>query len=150
MYRIGIDIGGTFTDIVLAGEDGSRANGKVLTTPDDFGRAIAEGLAQLLKRHAVQPGQIARIVHATTVATNAILEGKGWMDDALVEEEVVQAAVRLVERDPSIAALLLECSDMPPYAAAVQEATGLPVWDFTTLIGWIDAGVVRHRFQGFI
>jgi N-methylhydantoinase A len=76
-YRVGIDIGGTFTDIVLAGEDGARANCKVLTTPDDFGRAIAEGLTQLMKRHAVAPGEIARIVHATTVATNAILEGKG-------------------------------------------------------------------------
>jgi hypothetical protein len=80
----------------------------------------------------------------------AILEGKGWMDDALVEAEVVEAARRMVEQDPSITALLLECSDMPPYAAAVQEATGLPVWDFTTLIGWIDAGVVRHRFDGFV
>jgi N-methylhydantoinase A len=76
-YRVGIDIGGTFTDIVLAGEDGARASCKVLTTPDDFGRAIAEGLTQLMKRHAVAPGQIARVVHATTVATNAILEGKG-------------------------------------------------------------------------
>ena len=76
-YRVGIDIGGTFTDIVLAGEDGTRANCKVLTTPGDFGRAIAEGLAQLMKRHTLAPGQIARIVHATTVATNAILEGKG-------------------------------------------------------------------------
>ncbi len=76
-YRVGIDIGGTFTDLVLAGEDGARANAKVLTTPDDFGRAIAEGLTQLMQRHAVRPGQIARIVHATTVATNAILEGKG-------------------------------------------------------------------------
>ncbi len=76
-YRVGIDIGGTFTDIVLAGEDGSRVNGKVLTTPDDFGRAISEGLARLMKRRAVRPEQIARIVHATTVATNAILEGKG-------------------------------------------------------------------------
>jgi hypothetical protein len=76
-YRVGIDIGGTFTDIVLAGEDGTRASCKVLTTPDDFGRAIAEGLAQLMQRHKLAPGQIARIVHATTVATNAILEGKG-------------------------------------------------------------------------
>lgn len=76
-YRVGIDIGGTFTDIVLAGEDGARTNCKVLTTPGDFGRAIAEGLARLMRRHAVAPGQIARIVHATTVATNAILEGKG-------------------------------------------------------------------------
>jgi N-methylhydantoinase A len=76
-YRVGIDIGGTFTDIVLAGDDGTRANCKVLTTPGDFGRAIAEGLAQLMQRHKLAPGQIARIVHATTVATNAILEGKG-------------------------------------------------------------------------
>ncbi len=76
-YRVGIDIGGTFTDIVLAGDGGSRAHCKVLTTPDDFGRAIADGIAQLMTRHGVLPGQIARIVHATTVATNAILEGKG-------------------------------------------------------------------------
>ncbi len=78
-YRVGIDIGGTFTDIVLAGEGDGRAlaHCKVLTTPADFGRAIADGLAQLMRRHAVAPAAITRIVHATTVATNAILEGKG-------------------------------------------------------------------------
>lgn len=89
-YRVGIDIGGTFTDIVLAGEDDGRgralANCKVLTTPDDFGRAIAEGLTQLMKRHTVAPAQIARIVHATTVATNAILEGKGAATGLLTTE----------------------------------------------------------------
>jgi N-methylhydantoinase A len=76
-YRVGIDIGGTFTDIALAGDDGSLRNAKVLSTPDDFGRAIAAGLSQLLKRHRIDPAAVARVVHATTVATNAILEGKG-------------------------------------------------------------------------
>jgi hypothetical protein len=80
----------------------------------------------------------------------AILEGKGWMDDAKVEAEVVDVATRLCEEQPSVSALLLECSDMPPYAQKVQDATRLPVWDFTTLIGWIHGGVVRRRFDGFM
>lgn len=80
----------------------------------------------------------------------SILEGKGWMDDAAVEREVVDAAMALVHEHPEVSALLLECSDMPPYAHAVQRATGLPVWDFTTLIDWIASGVVRRPFEGFV
>jgi hypothetical protein len=80
----------------------------------------------------------------------AILEGKGWMDNARVEAEVVAAATSLVSEQPAVKALLLECSDMPPYARSVQEATGLPVWDFTTLIDWIYEGLVRRGFDGFI
>jgi Asp/Glu/hydantoin racemase len=80
----------------------------------------------------------------------AILEGKGWMDNALVEAEVVGTAVRLASENPNVRALLLECSDMPPYAKAVQDATGLPVWDFITLIDWIYDGVVKRRFDGFV
>jgi hypothetical protein len=80
----------------------------------------------------------------------SILEGKGWMDDALVEQEVVAAALKLCRDHPDVGALLLECSDMPPYAAAVQRETGLPVWDFTTLIDWIHEAVVRRQFSGFV
>jgi hypothetical protein len=80
----------------------------------------------------------------------AILEGKGWMDNAKVEAEVVDTATRLVQEHPSVRALLLECSDMPPYANTVQNATGLPVWDFITLIDWIYDGVVKRRFEGFV
>jgi hypothetical protein len=80
----------------------------------------------------------------------SILEGKGWMDDARVESEVVGTAVRLVDENPQVRALLLECSDMPPYAKVVQDATGLPVWDFITLIDWIHDGVVKRRFEGFV
>ncbi|MBA2719718.1 MAG: hypothetical protein H0U52_10835 [Chloroflexi bacterium] len=80
----------------------------------------------------------------------SILEGKGWMDNAKVEAEVVGTAVRLARENPRVRALLLECSDMPPYAKSVQDATGLPVWDFVTLIDWIYEGVVKREFKGFM
>jgi hypothetical protein len=80
----------------------------------------------------------------------SILEGKGWIDDVAVEAEVIQVARTLAREHPEVRALLLECSDLPPCARSVQEATGLPVWDFTTLIDWVHDGVVRRRFQGFI
>jgi hypothetical protein len=80
----------------------------------------------------------------------SILEGKGWMDTAAVQAEVVERAVRLVDENTAVRALLLECSDMPPYAKAVQDATGLPVWDFITLIDWIHDAVVRRRYEGFV
>ncbi len=47
-YRVGIDIGGTFTDVILIGADGSQQSRKVLSTPDDYGRGIVAGLSQAL------------------------------------------------------------------------------------------------------
>tara|TARA_Y100001954_G_scaffold218464_1_gene251684 strand:+ start:2194 stop:4266 length:2073 start_codon:yes stop_codon:yes gene_type:complete len=76
-YRAGIDIGGTFTDLVLMDEEGSVHAEKLLTTPDEFGRGIAEGLAAALRNVGAEPGDVNIIVHGTTVATNAILEAKG-------------------------------------------------------------------------
>ena len=70
-HRIGIDIGGTFTDIVLIGEDGTVLTQKVPSTPDNYAQGIVAGLASLL------PRQISEVVHGTTVATNTILERKG-------------------------------------------------------------------------
>jgi hypothetical protein len=58
--------------------------------------------------------------------------------------------VRLVTDHPEIGALLLECSDMPPYAKQIHDATGRPVWDFVTLIDWIHSGVVSRSYNGFI
>ena len=76
-YRAGIDIGGTFTDLVLMREDGALHAEKLLTTPDDCGHGIATGLASALATVGAAPGDIEVIVHGTTVATNAILEAKG-------------------------------------------------------------------------
>ena len=71
IHRLGIDIGGTFTDIVLIADDGSVLTQKVPSTPDNYAEGIAAGLASLL------PRQISEVVHGTTVATNTILERKG-------------------------------------------------------------------------
>jgi N-methylhydantoinase A len=75
--RIGVDIGGTFTDVVVLAEDGSIVTHKLLSTPDEFGRAVVEGTGTLLRQLSVPPDQVREVVHGTTVATNAILENRG-------------------------------------------------------------------------
>ncbi len=76
-YRIGIDIGGTFTDLALLGTDGRLITRKVSSTPQDYGRGIADGILELLGEMGLKPGDIVDLVHASTIATNAILEQKG-------------------------------------------------------------------------
>ena len=75
--RVGVDVGGTFTDLVLALPDGSLRVSKVSSTPDDPGVAVVEGLAALLRAAGVAPGDVAEIVHGTTVASNTILQKVG-------------------------------------------------------------------------
>ena len=76
-YRLGVDIGGTFTDLALAAPDGGLRTHKLLSTPDDYGEGIRDGVAALLGETGIEPDAIGRVVHGTTVATNAVLEGKG-------------------------------------------------------------------------
>ena len=76
-YRLGVDIGGTFTDLVLLAGDGSVSTRKLPTSPDHHGRVVVDGLASLLDGLRLTPDRLAEIVHGTTVATNAVLEGKG-------------------------------------------------------------------------
>ena len=76
-YRIGVDIGGTFTDIVALGADGSVLTRKVSSTPTDYGQGILDGLDAVLREAGIAPSDVGDVVHATTVATNAVLEGKG-------------------------------------------------------------------------
>jgi N-methylhydantoinase A len=75
---LGIDIGGTFTDLVVYDHAGGRQwSRKVLTTHDDPARAVAAGVAALLRAGAVDPARIGRVVHATTLFTNALIERQG-------------------------------------------------------------------------
>jgi len=74
--RIGIDIGGTFTDLVFLDPSGQVLRAKVLSTPEDYSQGIASGLAQAVEQ-GLDSAAIAQIMHGTTVATNALLEGKG-------------------------------------------------------------------------
>src|SRR5215472_2515407 len=77
-YSLGIDIGGTFTDLVIYDHDtGRQVNRKVLTTHDDPARAVAAGVDALLREGRFEPGEFSRVVHATTLFTNALIERKG-------------------------------------------------------------------------
>ncbi|MEZ4665120.1 MAG: hydantoinase/oxoprolinase family protein [Thermomicrobiales bacterium] len=76
--RIGIDIGGTFTDFLLFdGESGRFSIAKTLTTPDEPARAVATGIGQLSDQTGIPPEQVDQIVHGTTLVTNALIERKG-------------------------------------------------------------------------
>lgn len=75
--RIGIDVGGTFTDVVLACSDGRVSLIKIPTTPDDPGIGATEGVRQVLAKVGLQPAQVAEIVHGTTIASNTILQKTG-------------------------------------------------------------------------
>lgn len=82
---------------------------------------------------------------------SAILHSdRGHFDNAGVREEVVRAAVRMVEQNPEIGAMLLECSDMPPYSSDVQRAVNLPVFDFITMIKWVHSAVAQTPYHGFV
>lgn len=72
------------------------------------------------------------------------------MDLKLVEVEVMSAGERLISRAPEIGAILLECTDLPPYAHRLQERFGRPVFDIITLANMMDATSVRQPFSGFI
>jgi N-methylhydantoinase A len=72
--RIGIDIGGTFTDLVAISHDGTVTTYKITSTPQDYGEGIIEGLQALL---ADRRGPVTDVLHATTVGSNTVLEAKG-------------------------------------------------------------------------
>ncbi len=77
-WRIGVDIGGTFTDVALVDEASGRIGvAKVPTTPDDFGRGVLDGLKSVMEKYDVEAGDVGQLAHATTIVTNAILEEKG-------------------------------------------------------------------------
>jgi N-methylhydantoinase A len=78
MYHVGVDTGGTFTDVVALDADaGTIHTLKVPSVPADPARAVAHGLARLHERHGIPAGAIERFIFGTTVATNAVLERKG-------------------------------------------------------------------------
>lgn len=77
-WRIGVDIGGTFTDVVLWREQSAQLiNEKLLTTQDDPSRAVIEGIATALDHAGITADQLSAVVHGTTLVANALIERKG-------------------------------------------------------------------------
>ena len=85
-FRIGVDIGGTFTDIVAVRENsGEKFNGKVLTTPMNPSEGVLQGVSEIIKKHNINP-ENCRIIHGTTLVANALIERKG-VETALLTTE---------------------------------------------------------------
>src|SRR5690349_1820272 len=77
-YALGVDIGGTFTDLVLLEQASGRLMpGKVLTNYADLAAGVLTGVNELLVRHGVPGASVEKVVHGTTLATNALIERRG-------------------------------------------------------------------------
>src|SRR6056297_2044498 len=91
--RLAVDIGGTFTDVVLEFGDRQVTN-KVLTTSDAPEEGVLAGIARALADAALEPGQVGLLIHGTTLATNALIERKG-AKTALITSEGHRDAVEM-------------------------------------------------------
>src|SRR5947207_1869250 len=137
MYRIGVDVGGTFTDLVAVDEGGLTTLAKVPSAPDDPSLGVLDGLTALAERlsldRAALLGQTDRIVHGTTVATNALLEHKGARLGLLTTEghrDVVEMREGLKDDRYNLR--------MPPPEQLVPRRLRLPVRERIRADGRID------------
>ncbi|MEP0962128.1 MAG: hydantoinase/oxoprolinase family protein [Roseobacter sp.] len=87
MKAIGIDVGGTFTDLIYVDrQTGAQGIHKVSTTPDDPSQGVIIGLTELMVQGAIAPSDIAQVFHGTTTATNAVLEARGARAGTITNE----------------------------------------------------------------
>ena len=76
-FRVGVDIGGTFTDIIIMSDNGTIYTKKTLSTPDDYSLGIITGIQEVIKEHNLNASDIEEIVHGSTIVTNACIELTG-------------------------------------------------------------------------
>jgi hypothetical protein len=79
-----------------------------------------------------------------------ILDCTGTFNSAVLEKQVVKLVRQFVADHPEVKAILLECGEMPAYSWAIQNSVNLPVFDYFTLINWVQQAVVRQPIGGFI
>ena len=79
-----------------------------------------------------------------------VLSNSGGYNPKKLEREIVAVAQELVLNDPDIGAFLLECTLFPAVSHAVQDAVGLPVFDYVTMIDWVQSAVVQRQYYGYI
>ncbi|HEY3189590.1 MAG TPA: hydantoinase/oxoprolinase N-terminal domain-containing protein, partial [Solirubrobacteraceae bacterium] len=142
-FRIGIDVGGTFTDIVAVDADGRVTFAKAPSTPPDPSLGVLDGLARLARTLGVERGALLagteRIVHGTTVATNALLERKGARVGLLTTEghrDVLEMREGLKDDRYNLR--------MPPPEPLVPRALRLGVRERVRADGRVDTAVDRR------
>lgn len=82
--------------------------------------------------------------------TENILNWKPFLDQERIEKEVVKLAKKMVAENPDIGAIQFECHNLPPYGKAVQDATGLSVFDIQTLVDMVYGAIVKKRYTGLM
>ena len=82
--------------------------------------------------------------------TQAVFQPDGTWDDIAIRQGVLDVTQTLIEKTPQIGAILLECSDLPPYAVDIQNRFGLPVFDFITMINYVHATLAHRPYTGLI
>lgn len=92
---------------------------------------------------------VVRGMEGSRAFRSPILDEEPLLDSEAIERDMVATAEELVASHPDIGPIVLECSNMPPYAHAIQKATKRPVFDFTTLIGVYATASFRKPFSGF-
>lgn len=95
-YRLGVDVGGTFTDLLLINEQsGETFSAKVPSTPSDSALGVLNGIARICESNGIDPSRITHVMHGTTVATNTVLTGSGALVGLVTTEgyrQVLQIA----------------------------------------------------------
>ena len=79
-----------------------------------------------------------------------MIEEVGYLDSEKIEQEVVAVAEELVRGNADVKMILLECSMLPPYGPAVQEAVQLLVFDFVTMINYVYSALIKQRVSGYM
>ncbi|MEM8756103.1 MAG: hydantoinase/oxoprolinase N-terminal domain-containing protein, partial [Pseudomonadota bacterium] len=76
--RLGVDVGGTFTDLLLLDErNGRTVTAKVPSTPEDSSKGVLDGIEKICREAGIEPSEIGEVMHGTTVATNTVLTSSG-------------------------------------------------------------------------
>ncbi|QKY70133.1 aspartate/glutamate racemase family protein [Lentibacillus sp. CBA3610] len=112
-------------------------------------RQIDAGMLQAMG-HVDTERVIIRGLENTQYFYDACTAESGTLDKDKIEEEVVAAALNMVQQDPNIKAILLECSFLPPYAAAIQDVVELPVFDYKTMIDYVHSTFRKPVYNGYL
>ncbi|MEA2227504.1 MAG: hypothetical protein QOF04_1134 [Solirubrobacteraceae bacterium] len=124
-YRVGIDIGGTFTDLLLLDEaSGQRILHKTPSTPHDPAEGALRGLVELLELGGARPEAVSHVIHGTTVATNAVLQGRGARVGLLCTEGFEQILHLARSETPGPIGGWINF-DKPDPLAAVEDTRGI-------------------------
>lgn len=118
--------------VAILAASGDNINAEVLAkVGTDLDRLVVENIGSLPEFHAIRYGETR-------------------LDNGKLTMALCEVVQDLLQREPEIGAILLECSDLPPYAKAIQSVSGLPVFDFNTMIDMVYHAVVQKTYYGYL